>query len=419
MTFRADFGTAGLFREWPCVHSRATRSARDTWGAALAWLVSGRGRAPITPRPRRFNRANLLPSGRHPSSGMTRFAWLAPAVIAAALAATSAGAGELPSAEEVFQRHVAAIGGVAALSKPHNMVFKGEADLVPLKTKAPIEFYVEAPDRFLFRLKYHYAFFGMIRVPFVGVRQPECGYDGTNGWTIDFDRRLEPMSTPEAVSFRTLCDKFSPLYASRHFILTRTMDVERFANRDCYRVLVVLPSGDHAFEYYDTAGGLLVGTDYPFFDSGAWFNVRMTWSDYRRLRSGLRVPLLGGHREPLATTTTCEAKRRGLTTLIVSSRPQSALRSRLPHPAWSRNQSRLNRSSSATWRLWGAGKPFAATPRCISPANFGSRATKASPARSRSIRPGPIASFSKSSFLRASTGRDVTASAIGGRRARK
>ena len=221
---------------------------------------------------------------------MTRFAWLAPAVIAAALAATSAGAGELPSAEEVFQRHVAAIGGVAALSKPHNMVFKGEADLVPLKTKVPIEFYVEAPDRFLFRLKYHYAFFGMIRVPFVGVRQPECGYDGTNGWTIDFDRRLEPMSTPEAVSFRTLCDKFSPLYASRHFILTRTMDVERFANHDCYRVLVVLPSGDHAFEYYDTAGGLLVGTDYPFFDSGAWFNVRMTWSDYRRLRSGLRVP---------------------------------------------------------------------------------------------------------------------------------
>jgi hypothetical protein len=54
--------------------------------------------------------------------------------------------------------------------------------------------------------------------------------------------------------------------------------------------LVVLPSGDHAFEYYDTAEGLLAGTDYPFYDSGAWFNVRMTWSDFRRLRSGLRVP---------------------------------------------------------------------------------------------------------------------------------
>jgi hypothetical protein len=237
-----------------------------------------------------LDKDSLSPQLSRRSSCLARITFLALMALGSGLASTSVGAAELPVAEEVFQRHVAAIGGVAALNKPHNMVFRGEADLVPFKAKAPIEFYVQAPDRFLFRLKYHYAFFGMIRVPFVGVRQPECGFDGTNGWTIDFERRLEPMSTPEAVSFRTLCDKFSPLYASRHFILTRTMDIERFANRDCYRVLVVLPSGDHAFEFYDTSTGLLAGTDYPFFDSGAWFNVRMTWSDFRRLRSGLRVP---------------------------------------------------------------------------------------------------------------------------------
>ena len=212
------------------------------------------------------------------------------ALAALAIPHAAAGAAELPAAEEVFQRHVAAIGGAEALNKPHNMVFRGEADLVPLKAKAPIEFYVQAPDRFLFRLKYHYAFFGMVKVPFVGVRQPECGFDGTNGWTIDFERRLEPMSSREVTSFRTLLDKFSPLYASRHFLLARTMGIERFGDHDCYRVMVVLPSGDHAFEYYDTAGGLLVGTDYPFFESGAWFKVRMVWSDFRRLRSGLRVP---------------------------------------------------------------------------------------------------------------------------------
>ena len=237
-----------------------------------------------------FNCGNLLPQALRQLTGLARILCLALAAFAPALAAMRSGAAELPGAEEVFQRHVAAIGGAAALGKPHNLVFEGEADLVPLKAKAPIEFYVQAPDRFLFRLKYHYAFFGMIRVPFVGVRQPECGYDGTNGWTVDFERRLEPMPRNEAVSYRALLDKFSPLYASRHFRLTRTMDIERFADHDCYRVLVVLPSGDHAFEYYDAAAGLLVGTDYPFCDSGAWFNVRMTWSDFRRLRSGLRVP---------------------------------------------------------------------------------------------------------------------------------
>jgi hypothetical protein len=237
-----------------------------------------------------FNRANRLPEPLRHAARRTPIICLAIAALAGALAATEAGAAELPGPEEIFQRHVNAIGGAAALGKPRNMVFKGEADLVPLNVKAPIEFYVQAPDRFLFRLKYHYAFFGVLRVPFVGVRQPECGYDGTNGWTVDFDRRLEPMSANEVVSYRALLDKFSPLYASRRFLLTRTMGIERFANRDCYRVLVVLPSGDHAFEYYDTAAGLLAGTDYPFCDSGAWFNVRMTWSDFRRLRGGLRVP---------------------------------------------------------------------------------------------------------------------------------
>lgn len=239
-----------------------------------------------------FNCGNLLPEALRRSAGLARITCLALATLATALAATGAHAAELPAAEEVFQRHVSAIGGIAALRKPHNMVLRGEADLISLKVKAPIEFFVQEPDRFLLRLKYHHAFFGMIRVPFVGVRQPECGYDGTNGWTIDFERRLEPMSSIESVPFRGLLDKFTPLYFSREFRLTRTLDIERFAGRDCYRVLVVFPSGEHALEYYDTVRGLLVGAIYPFADDGGSFNVSVTWSDYRRLRTGLSVPFL-------------------------------------------------------------------------------------------------------------------------------
>jgi len=211
-------------------------------------------------------------------------------LLAPAWVAAGSGAAELPSAEAVFQRHVEAVGGLAALRKPQNLVFRGEADLAPLKAKAPFEALVQPPDRFLLRLKYHHAFFGMIRVPFVGVRQPECGFDGTNGWTVDFERNVDPLDGRDAVFFRALLDKFSPLYFSRDFRLTRTLDLERFAERDCYRVLVVLPSGEHAFEYYDVERGLLVGAIYPFAEDGGVLNIRMTWSDYRRLGSGLRVP---------------------------------------------------------------------------------------------------------------------------------
>jgi hypothetical protein len=48
---------------------------------------------------------------------------------------------------------------------------------------------------------------------------------------VDFDRRLEPLPSSEAVSYRALLDKFSPLYFSRDFRLTRTLDIARFAER--------------------------------------------------------------------------------------------------------------------------------------------------------------------------------------------
>ena len=224
------------------------------------------------------------------STGLARVACLALAVFAPAWAAVRSGAAELPGAEEIFQRHVEAVGGIAALRKPQNLVFRGEADLIPLKAKAPIEIRVQAPDRFFLRLKYHYAFFGVLRVPFVGVRQPECGYDGKNGWAVDFERKVEPLPGSETVFFRALVGNSSPLYFSREFRLTRTLDIERFGDRDCYRVLVVFPSGDHAFEYYDVERGLLVGAIYPYVDDDGALNIRLTWSDYRRLGCGLRAP---------------------------------------------------------------------------------------------------------------------------------
>ena len=278
------FNCRNLFPEALQQSTSLTRMICLAPAACFAALRSPlpRSHAPRSPAPRLVSTFQ----------GVRCFVLLALAAVASAMTAISSRAAELPAAELVFQRHVAAIGGDAALRKPHNMVLRGEADLVSLKVKAPIEFFVEAPDRFLLRLKYHHAFFGMIRVPFVGVRQPECGYDGTNGWTIDFERRIEPMSSIASVPFRGLLDKFTPLYFSREFRLTRTLDIERFAGRDCYRVLVVFPSGEHALEYYDTVRGLLVGAINPFTDDGGSFNVSVTWSDYRRLRTGLSVPFL-------------------------------------------------------------------------------------------------------------------------------
>jgi hypothetical protein len=197
---------------------------------------------------------------------------------------------ELPTPEALLQRHIEAIGGAAALRQAQSVVFKGEVGLPFLKAQAPIDFLFQAPDRFFCQFRYHHAFFGFLKVPFFAKREAEAGYDGTNGWTVDFDRDVEAMEPTDQAFFRGLLDKFSPLCFGRNFHLARTLDTERFAGHDCYRVLIVFPFGEHAFEYYDVKSGLLAGTIYPFDTGDVLANVQTTYSDFRPVGQGLKLP---------------------------------------------------------------------------------------------------------------------------------
>jgi hypothetical protein len=210
--------------------------------------------------------------------------------IALVTAPLQAATPELPSPEALLQRHIDAIGGTGALRQGQSLTFKGEVSLPFLKAKAPIELLFQAPDRFYCLFRYHHAFFGFLKVPLFAKRQAECGYDGSRGWLVDFDRNVEPLYGMDEAFFRGLLDKFSPLCFRRNFPLARTLDVERFADRDCYRVVIVFPFGGHAFEFYDVQSGLLAGTRYPFETDDALINVQTTYSDFRRVGPSLQLP---------------------------------------------------------------------------------------------------------------------------------
>ncbi len=201
-----------------------------------------------------------------------------------------AASNDLPSPEALLRRHIEAIGGAKALTNAQSLDFEGEVSLPFVKAQAPIEFLFQAPDRFYYQLKYHHAFFGFVKVPFVAKREAEAGFDGTNGWIIDFDGGIESLSGMDETFFRGLLDKFSPLCFRRNFFTARTLDVEGFGDRDCYRVLVVFPSGDRAFEFYDVQNGLLAGTMYPFDTGEMVANVQTTYSDFRQAGNGLKLP---------------------------------------------------------------------------------------------------------------------------------
>ena len=233
---------------------------------------------------------NVIPINARLMSTSLRLALRLLPAIALSPAPIQAAPPDLPSPEVLLQRHIDAIGGAAALRQAESLTFKGEVSLPFLKAKAPIEFLFQAPDRFYCLFRYHHAFFGFLKVPFFAKRQAECGYDGTNGWLVDFERNVEPLGGTDETFFRGLLDKFSPLCFRRNIALARTLGVERFGDRDCYRVLIVFPFGEHAFEFYEVQSGLLSGTIYPFETDDAVVNIQTTYADFRRVGRGLQLP---------------------------------------------------------------------------------------------------------------------------------
>jgi hypothetical protein len=213
-------------------------------------------------------------------------AWLLALVAVSLQAATP----DLPSPEALLQRHIEGIGGAAALRQAQSLSFKGEVSLPFVKAKAPIEFLFQAPDQFYCLFRYHHVFFGFLKVPFLAKRQAECGYDGTTGWLVDFESNVEPLHGADEAFFRGLLDKFSSLCFRRDLSLARTLGVERFADLDCYRVVLVFPFGEHAFEFYDVQSGLLAGTIYPFETDDALINIQTTYLDFRRVGLSLKLP---------------------------------------------------------------------------------------------------------------------------------
>jgi hypothetical protein len=213
-----------------------------------------------------------------------------PLALAGALLPLQAATQELPSAKALLERHIETIGGAAAMRQAQSLTFKGELTLPFLKAKAPIEFLFQAPDRYYCQFYFHYPFFGFLKVPFVGVREAECGYDGTSGWDVNFEHQVEALGATDEAFFRGLLDKFSPLCFSRDFPLTRTLDIQQFAERECYRVMVVFPFGERAFEFYEVKSGRLAGTIYPFEAGDNVVNVETTYSDFRRVSQSLELP---------------------------------------------------------------------------------------------------------------------------------
>jgi hypothetical protein len=153
---------------------------------------------------------------------------------------------KLPSARDVINRHVKAIGGEEVVRKPKSMHVKSKLVVPKQDGSGELKILSAPPDKLLVKSM----------MPF---GTTTAGFDGATGWIMD------PISGPRLAQARQLpelrqkADFYAVLHDEKHYKSMTTEGIVEFDKRSCYKVKLVRQDDAEVFEYFDIETGLLAG----------------------------------------------------------------------------------------------------------------------------------------------------------------
>jgi hypothetical protein len=178
-------------------------------------------------------------------SALPRFA--AMAVIAGLANAWPQAQAALPTARSIVDRHVQAIGGLAAHNSVRFVHARGRLTIEAQGIAGDFEAFSARPNKML------------TRVSIAGLGLLESGYDGKIGWT------LSPLAGPALLEGDELTEAAedawfdSALHAADYVKEMATQARADFDGRAAYRLRVVFLGGHEHVEFFDVETGLLRG----------------------------------------------------------------------------------------------------------------------------------------------------------------
>ncbi len=163
----------------------------------------------------------------------------APSTAQAATAAT-------PTADQVLDHYVNAIGGRAAWSKLNSRVSKGTIAIPSMNNlSGSVEIHEKAPN-------------SMLAVITLGGAVFEQGFDGTTAWSDDPQNGLRVLSGAELDDAKREADFYHPLDLKKLYSRMTVTGTEKVNDRDAYVVEASTGAGDPDKMYFDTESWLLV-----------------------------------------------------------------------------------------------------------------------------------------------------------------
>ncbi|HJQ24522.1 MAG TPA: hypothetical protein VKA60_11450 [Blastocatellia bacterium] len=183
----------------------------------------------------------------------------------------------LPTADQIIDKYVQAIGGKAAVEKLNSRLEKGTFELAAMGLSAPFESYSKAPNKTVFT------------IDISGVGTIQRGYNGTVGWSSDPQTGLREMSGGELAQTKLGSDFYRDVKLKELYPKRTVKGVEKVGDRDAYVVEATSADGITETMYFDTQSGLLVRTDADAESPQGKQHVTALISDYREV-DGVKIP---------------------------------------------------------------------------------------------------------------------------------
>ncbi len=193
-----------------------------------------------------------------------------------------------PTADQVLDKYVTALGGAAALEKVNSRLAKGTFEVPDQGAFGTIEIHAKAPN--LTYTQIDIEGFGSIR----------NSWDGTSGWSASPQAGLRDYSPAEIANAR-LNNFHLPLKFRELFPKCSLKGADKVANRDVWVVEAVPASGSTRFYSFDAETGLLLRTVVDVETASGPARIETYLSDYKEV-DGIKLPFSSRRVSPQFTS---------------------------------------------------------------------------------------------------------------------
>ncbi len=184
---------------------------------------------------------------------------------------------KLPTAKEILDKYVQALGGRAASEKIRSRSMKGAVEIAPVGIKGTAEVFSAAPDKV-----YSKTVLG-------GIGEIIEAYDGKTAWTINPLQGNRDKTGTELLQTKLLSNFYREVKFESLYPKIEVKGVEKVGDKEAF-VLIATPAGlDAQTFYFDKETGLLLREDMTLNSPEGLTPVKSFYDDYRAV-DGVKLP---------------------------------------------------------------------------------------------------------------------------------